>query len=294
MVRYTTKHAGIASENLIVGLVLGLAVILFLAIVMWPSGSKAGASLHSVNTTALAAELDDARTIQYLTVLQRVDPASFRQLHTDAEAAITSGADKDELAMLVLGALGDDIVDAQVVFFKSDVKYFDEALNVTKTGLTRLSNHAPKYCRTSHYEALASSNPDEMMAEFLALIGYDSVGYKFALDLNQVLLEGIEDGRKSPNRYGRLKPKDEQAVQMLVMSMMSSPVFLNAMRTQSMAPGQQKIAMRKLNMCDLANEIITGVLGLPKDTKKRVMGEMSHMAKSDDMTQSLQEMASGF
>lgn len=294
MVRYSTKRAGIVSENLIVGVVLSLAAILFITIVMWPSGSKSAAPLQSVSATPLAMELNDTETVAFLTVLQRVEPATSHALHQQAEAAITAGADKDELAMLVLGAMGDDFENAHEVLFKADVKYLDKILNVTKIGLARLSNHAPKFCRVSHYESLAVRRPEEVLGEILEMLKYDSAGYQFALELNHVVLEGIEDGRKSPNNYGRLNTKDEAAFQALMMRMMSSSKMTNVMRIQSLPPAEQKRAMATLNICDLSNEIIAGVQSLPQDTKKRAMGEMNHMAKSGEIGGSLQDLAFGF
>lgn len=294
MVRYSTKGMRNSSENFIVGVVLALAVILFIVIVMWPSTATPRAPLQSVSATPLATQLNDAETIEYLTVLQRVEPAAAVELHKQADAAIASGADNDELAMLVLGAMGDDLEGAHEIFFKADVKYFDKILNVTKIGLARLSNNSPKFCRASHYEALAESDPADMLGEFLDMLGYDSAGYTFALALNQVLVEGIEDGRKSPNNYGRLNTEDEQALQALLMRMMTSPKMANVMRIQSLPPVEQKRAMGMLNVCDLSSEVIAGVLALPQDTRKRVMGEMNRMAKSGGFEDSLQDMASGF
>jgi len=294
MVRYTTKRAGLSSDNLLVGLVIALAVILFFAIVLWPSGSKPGAPLQSASATPLAKELNDATTIQYLTVLQRVEPAMAGELYRQADAAIVSGAGKDELALLVLAALGDDLNNAQNVWLKADVEYFDNVLNVTKAGLTRLSRHAPKYCHTAHYESLMTSEHEDVLTELLSLLSYDSAGYKFALEINQVLLEGIEDGRKSPNKYSRLNAADERAAQMMVMGLMSNPKISNAMRIQSLPPAEQKRAMATLNVCDLSSDVIAGVLGLPQDTKKRLMGEMTHMAESGKLAESMQTMANGF
>lgn len=290
MVRYSTKHASASSENFIVGLVIALAAILFLAIVLWPSESKPAPALQSVSATPLAVELNDAETIAYLTVLQRVAPQAASELHKQADAAIASGADKNELAILVLGAMGDDLENAHDILFKADVKYFDEILNVTKTGLARLSAHAPKFCRISHYEALATSGSDDALTEFLAMLDYDSAGYKFGIEFNQVLLEGIEDGRKSPNKYGRMTSEDERAFQALMMRMMSNSKVKIAMQVQSMPPAEQKRAFAKLNICDLSNEVIAGVQSLPQDTKKRVMGEMSRMAESGELGGSLSGM----
>lgn len=293
MVRYSTKHASASSENFIVGLVIALAAILFLAIVLWPSGSKPAAALQSVSATPLAVELNDAETIAYLTVLQRVAPQAASELHKQADAAIASGADKNELAILVLGALGDDLENAHDILFKADVKYFDKILNVTQTGLARLSAHAPKFCRISHYEELTTNGSDDALTEFLAMLNYDSAGYKFALELNQVLLEGIEDGRKSPNNYGRMNAEDERAFQALMMRMMTNSKVKIAMQVQSMPPAEQKRAFAKLNICDLSNEVIAGVQSLPQDTKKRVMGEMSRMAESGELGGSLSGMDLG-
>ena len=275
------------------GVVLALAVILFIVIVMWPNTATPRAPLQSVSATPLATQLNDAETIEYLTVLQRVEPVAAGELHKQADAAIASGAEKDELAMLVLGAMGDDLEGAHEVLFKADVKYFDKVLNVTKIGLARLSKRSPKFCRTSHYESLANSNPEDALTEFMAMLKYDSAGYQFALKLNQVLLEGIEDGRKSPNKYGRLNTKDEQSLQALVIRMTKNPKLANVMRIQSLPPAEQVQAMRSLNVCEISSEVISGVLGLPQDTKKRLMGEMNRMAKSGEFDGSLQDMASG-
>ncbi len=279
---------------MIVGAVIALAAFLFIVIVMWPSGSKSVTSQQSVSATPLAMALNDPETVAYLAILQRVEPAASQALHQQAEAAITAGADKDELAMLVLGAIGDDLDNDYGVFFKADVKYFDKTLNVTKTGLARLSNHAPKYCRIAHYESLTASGSNDALTEFLEIFKYDSAIYKFGLELNHVLLEGIEDGRTSQNNYGRLNPKDEEEFQALMMRMMSSSKIANAMRIRSMPPADQKRAMATLNMCDLSNEIIAGVQSLPQDTKKRVMGEMSRMAKSGGIGGAWPDLGFGF
>lgn len=295
MVRYTTKQSGPSSENMFVAAVVALAIILFIAIVMWPSGgSKASPDLQSLSATPLGSQLNDPATLEYLAVLQRVKPKISRQLHAEAESEIAAGANKDDLAILVLTALSDDIEDDQKTFFRADVKYFDETLKVTQNGLKRLSAHAPQYCHMSHYQHLANSSPENVLGELSSMIGYESEGYRFLLDLSKITLEGVEDARKSPNRYGRFSSEDEDEMTQLMMGLMTNSQVTFLMSTQTMAPAAQKRALSNFNFCDLTHDVIDGIADLPQGTKKRMMGEAYRMAESGEMDGMLQNMATGF
>lgn len=232
----------------------------------------------ALGATALTQQLNDAETIDYLNVLHRVKPKLSAQLHAEAETAISNGASDDELALMVMTAYDADIETDFTALMQAEVADIEKLLALMQNGVRTLSAHAPKYCRLSAFAALEDSDPDRIAEEIASLANYGSRGYDWIVRFNMATLQAIESGRNAPNKYGRMNAQDEQALQNLMLRLMTGQHVSQWMRLQTASEAEQRRAMMTMNMCDAASEVLDAVNSLPSGTKGRLMGELKRIS----------------
>lgn len=289
MARYSSANS---SGNLFAVLVAFLAIGLFTAIVMWPSGDPTKIVSSELPDTQLTQALNDPETHKYLTALHRVKPNVAKRLNERADAAIADGAGNDELAALILETYSTAVEDDVKHLVSADVKHFEKILQMSQRGLSTLSSKAPKYCRPASYVRYADMEPEEIANEMSGLFGYGSEGYNWVLRFNVVTLEAIESGRDNPQKYQRLNSGDQMAIQNTMMKMMSNPQVSRLMQLQGRSEAEQKRAAMTMNFCGLGSDLLAAVNGLPADTKSRLLGELQHQAKSGDFERILSTVQS--
>ena len=290
MARYSSSNS---SGNLYAVLVAILAIALFTAIVMWPSGSKPSIVSAELPDTPLTQTLNDPATQKYLTALHRVKPKVADKLQARAEAAINDGADKNALAALVLEAYGTELEDDYKYLLRADVQHFDKMLRMSQQGLSTLSSKAPKYCRAAHYARFEHMDPQDIANEMSSLFDYDTQAYEWALRFNVMMLETIESGRDNPQKYDRLSAGDQMELQNTMMRMMSNPQVGQMMRLQGKSEAEQRRAAMTMNFCGLGADLLAALNGLPADTKSRLLGELQHQTKNGDLDRLMRTVQSG-
>ncbi|MHA7856942.1 MAG: hypothetical protein ACX94D_02570 [Henriciella sp.] len=289
MARYSSANS---SGNLFAVLVAFLAVGLFTAIVMWPSGDPIKVVNSDLPDTPLTQALNDPETHKYLTALHRVKPNVAKRLNERADAAIADGAGNDELAALILETYSTAVEDDVKHLVSADVKHFEKMLQMSQRGLSTLSSKAPKYCRPASYLQYTHMEPQEIANEMSSLFGYGSEAYNWVLRFNVVTLEAIESGRDNPQKYQRLNSGDQMALQKTMMKMMNNPQVARLMQLQSRSEEEQKRAAMTMNFCGLGSDLLAAVNGLPADTKSRLLGELQHQARSGDFERVLSTVQS--
>ena len=289
MARYSSANS---SGNLFAVLVAFLAVGLFTAIVMWPSGDPIKVVNSDLPDTPLTQALNDPETHKYLTALHRVKPNVAKRLNERADAAIADGAGNNELAALILETYSTAVEDDVKHLVSADVKHFEKMLQMSQRGLSTLSSKAPKYCRPASYLQYTHMEPQEIANEMSSLFGYGSEAYNWVLRFNVVTLEAIESGRDNPQKYQRLNSGDQMALQKTMMKMMSNPQVARLMQLQGRSEEEQKRAAMTMNFCGLGSDLLAAVNGLPADTKSRLLGELQHQARSGDFERVLSTVQS--
>ena len=289
MARYSSANS---SGNLFAVLVAFLAVGLFTAIVMWPSGDPIKVVNSDLPDTPLTQALNDPETHKYLTALHRVKPNVAKRLNERADAAIADGAGNDELAALILETYSTAVEDDVKHLVSADVKHFEKMLQMSQRGLSTLSSKAPKYCRPASYLQYTHMEPQEIANEMSSLFGYGSEAYNWVLRFNVVTLEAIESGRDNPQKYQRLNSGDQMALQKTMMKMMNNPQVARLMQLQGRSEEEQKRAAMTMNFCGLGSDLLAAVNGLPADTKSRLLGELQHQARSGDFERVLSTVQS--
>ena len=289
MARYSSANS---SGNLFAVLVAFLAVGLFTAIVMWPSGDPIKVVNSDLPDTPLTQALNDPETHKYLTALHRVKPNVAKRLNERADAAIADGAGNNELAALILETYSTAVEDDVKHLVSADVKHFEKMLQMSQRGLSTLSSKAPKYCRPASYLQYTHMEPQEIANEMSSLFGYGSEAYNWVLRFNVVTLEAIESGRDNPQKYQRLNSGDQMALQKTMMKMMNNPQVARLMQLQGRSEEEQKRAAMTMNFCGLGSDLLAAVNGLPADTKSRLLGELQHQARSGDFERVLSTVQS--
>jgi len=290
MARIGTRQS---SEHHYAVLVAGLAGALFFGILLWPSGPDQSPSLVQLDATPLATTLDDPVTHRYLTALQRVRPAAARRLHQDADKAIAGGADANAVALLVLESSSHGWERDAKQLLRADVKHFDKLLRISQAGFATLSNQAPRYCHPAQYQRFEHMEPDAIAAEISAWLDYGSPGYQWVMRFNLIMLEGIENGRQSPNKYDRLTAADQQALSARLLTLMSRPQIAKLMQLQSRSEAEQRRAMMNMDMCALATEVLTEINTLPTEIKTRLLGELQYQLRNGDFERLMRTVQNG-
>jgi len=284
---------GQSNGNLYAVLVAGLAGVLFFGILMWPSGADKPVRGAALEASPLSTTLDDPVTHRYLAALERIKPAVAKRLNREAAAAIEAGADADAVALLVLESYSEDWEKDAKHLLRADVKYFDQMLRMTQSGFATLSSQAPRYCRLAQYQRFEHMDPDDIASEMSAFFEYGTQGYQWVMRFNLVVLEGIEDGRKSPNKYDRLNANDQRALQGKMLKLMNRPQIAQMMQLQFKSEAEQRRAMMNMNMCALANDVLGVMTTLPTETKTRLLGELQHQTRNGDFERVLRTVQSG-
>ena len=88
MARFNYNEPRWNSESIISIVALVLIIVVFAAIVAWPSSSSKSPVTTVLGPTALTQQLNDADTVDYLNVLHRVKPKQSAQLHAEAALAL--------------------------------------------------------------------------------------------------------------------------------------------------------------------------------------------------------------
>lgn len=277
---YDARSNQSEQSGLIFGVVTVLVIsIAFFGVLMWPNKST-DKNIPMADATQeasqLAATLDDEVTRTYLASLNRIAPQSAARLETAAAKAAKGGANKDELALLVMDSLGEDLVSNAKSLAKADVRHFDAILDISEKGLRSLSQSHSKWCTGRHYERYVGMSPAGLQQVVQDEFGYGSPAYEWGLQVNIIALEAIEDAKSNPRNYGRMTAADEMAMQTVAMRMLTNPQVMQLMTLQGASQADQMRAVRNLDFCSLAVSGIDAVQSLPNDTRARLWVEGFH------------------
>lgn len=282
---------------------IALAIILFFVILAWPratskpaqSATASQAIVPVLGPTRLGAKLNDISTQEYLATLHRVKPLRSETLHERAESAMSEGANREQLALLVLSANDRDLEHDLGYLMRADVAYLDKLLAMLQTGATSLSREAPQYCKLSAYETLQANTIGQLSTDMASNFSYGSRGYDWLVRFDRILLEGIEDGRNNPKSHGRLRPADLKVLQTMGTQVMSERHLSKLAKLRSEPPPARRDAIANMNLCEMLAEALTAVNRLPDETKGRAMDEIASSIDADALDiRSIIELAGEF
>ncbi len=286
-------RTGGSSGLLFGGITIGVVAAAFFGVLLMPSGA-AGTAPDTVSVAqgsdALLDVLDDLDTNDFVTALNRVAPESAKKLNQKAAAALARGADKDELADLVMASMDADLFANAQYLADADVKHFDAILQLSETGLTQLTGAGSKWCSGAHYEQFATASPDRIEDLIRDQFAYGTGGYRWGVQFNLVLLEAMADAKAHPRSYGAMTAQDQQALQGLAFQMMANPQVMQLMTLQGRGQAEMTRAMRGLDFCSLAQTGIDAVQSLPDGTRSRLWAEGLSQIKGGGLQDAMRQM----
>lgn len=248
----------------------------FFGVLLMPGGGKDKPTLISGTAgaeTQLLTVLDDAATKKYINTLTRVSPRAAKKLDAKVSDALADGADKNELAVLVMEAMQEDVISDMKYLAKADIRHIDGIVGASKSSLQKLSSSNSKWCKGSTYESFADMGPAQVEAKVRREFGYGSGAYTWGLDMQVRVLEAIEDAKVNPKSYGRMTAKDEQAVQMLSMRLISDPQVMKLMSLGGQDKAAMARAVKGMDFCRLAVTGLGALQSLPKATRERMWSD---------------------
>ena len=270
-----TKSGG----GLIFGLLtFGVVSALFFGVLMFPSLTGPGTRevpgvAEAEPDVVLASVLDDAPTQAYLQKLRMTFPSVAEELKRDVVKAQARGADEVELGLIVLQAGSRDLADSVDRLSRADVRYFDQILDLTQSGLSELSRSGAPYCKGSDLIIFANLSDQQLYQAVFDRVGHGAGLYDYALEMKGIMLDGVRDARAAPTLYGPPNSSDMQALQALGISLMTNPEIMRLMTTEGKSRREMDKVLEDVNFCDLGASIAAQVDNLPGETKARAVSQ---------------------
>lgn len=241
-----------------------------------PIAGAPAASVASVQQVRPApARLQGKPASAYLATLGRLDPAARETLDRRLARA---GA--DEAVDLAIAHAGEVLKAHAEELASADTRHLDAWLDMTRNSLRQAASDRNEWCAGSRYAALSGlqgASTADIAAE-LSGLGSALSDYAF-ITLNHFLL-AVEDARVHPVKRGPVTPRDEAALQGVMMSMVSDPQVLPIIMA-AQSGGDPDAVLKAVNVCELAATAVTAVKTLPQDTKGRVFADMVRKARFD-------------
>ncbi|MEL7031162.1 MAG: hypothetical protein AAGL97_08840 [Pseudomonadota bacterium] len=279
MARFVTKSAGTDPSSLVTAGVVALGILLFTAIVAWPSSAPKVEPPLNAADTAIGAKLDDPLTHSFLETLHQVDPEQSRLLHETAEIVLAEGGTAADLALEIVAIYGINPFKDFEYLAQADIKYIEKMISLGQSELSALSFAKSKYCQLATYEAYDHMQSDAITDELSQAFGYNTRAYKWILRFGIVQMQAIQDGRSKPKKYERLNQADTQDLQESLMRLMQTRA-LNQLMSQNHRDQQAwKNAAKTMDMCEIGAEVLAAANKWPPELKGRVLVEMQRLRK---------------
>ncbi|HEX5006552.1 MAG TPA: hypothetical protein VFV70_05535 [Hyphomonadaceae bacterium] len=147
---------------------------------------------------------------------------------------------------------------------RTGAKGFDQALDFGSDALSFVEQTAGG-CTPKAIMAIAN-DPQKLME----LSAYDSRSTQFGMDAYRKLVALAAEGRNAPAIDTTPTPKDEQALQAVVMSLMMDERVTKLVRAASEGNASAASLESTLDVCELGDAVIAKLKRLPADTKARI------------------------
>ncbi|MBB36674.1 MAG: hypothetical protein CME88_10325 [Hirschia sp.] len=213
----------------------------------------------------------DPQTQTFLSRLQSMDSTAHAELLTDMARAALKGADRQQLAsMLVDWSQNYTMVNAEYLRH-SDPRYIDKMLPLARGALTAMNRTDASLCELDKMMRIGG-DPD-LMHNYTR---YGGPLYNITMEGNSLLVGMVSNGRKrlesgeSETAFAEAEnvtEADKKAVAAAMMSLMGDPdVQTLMMGAQSGAGGMPE----NVNVCSIGSNILGKFEGLDPDVRQRI------------------------
>lgn len=273
---YDARDSSGNNSNLIFGLVTLLVVGgAFLAVWKGPDLIGGGGSASPAPQVSRAISAPDGigavavsqEEERFLAVISRLSPETYRDL---ALRLPSLGDDRLERMETMFVAAYPVLIENADYLSRVSVRDIDRLTDTTIRELGSFQRSGSKWCKGSflaQFEGKSTTQAANMV--YKNGLTHD-VAAPIALAINSEFYEMIERAKTNPTRHGKVTPSDEQALQGMVMSLMADPSVMKAM----MAGGDEKEALKRLNVCSIGVTALKSFRRLPDATKGRAWAAM--------------------
>ncbi len=273
---YDARNSTGGNSNLVFGLVT-LAVVGGAFLAVWKGPDLIGGASSASPAPQVAASIsapDGVSAIaispeekRFLAVISRLSPDTYRDL---ALRLPSVGNDHLERMEVMFVAAYPVLIENADYLGRVSVQDIDRLTDTTIRELGSFQRSGTKWCKGSFLAQFEGKSPTQA-ANMVYKNGLThDVAAPIALAINSEFYEMIERAKKNPTRHGKVTPSDEQALQAMVMSLMADPSVMKAM----MAGGDEKEALKRLDVCSIGATALKSFRRLPGATKGRAWAAM--------------------
>lgn len=261
-------------------LFFGIAVVLavggaFFLTLNFPS-KQASDSPQTADTPSIVSAQSIARSELDITQSKAAD-RFFRALnkvdakaHSDLLVALKKAEDKpaDVQFEIILKQSGNVLKAYATDLARADVKHADSLLNLTRTQLKSAARSGSPFCSGATYATLADGDVNKAKLVSKSMLSETEALHAYMYNALEILMLATLDGQANPIAHGAMTPRDEAAMQGVMMSMISDPQVMPLLLASQGGNGMED-ALRKVNVCELAATAVVAIKTLPQETKGR-------------------------
>ncbi|WP_158586533.1 hypothetical protein [Henriciella mobilis] len=267
--------------------VTGLVAALFFGALYAPSLTGPGKSVVEAEASAstpsdsvLDSAFSDEATRTYIRKLRRTFPSAAADLETSIRRALRRDADEVELGLIVLQAGVKEIAGSVDRLARADVRYFDSIVDLSQAQLDALQRSGAPYCMGNDLMMFAGLSEQQLYRAIFDRVGHGAGLYEYALGVNGILLNAIQDARTSPKSYGPLTHDDQQSLQALGLALVTHPQIVMLLTTEGKTRSEMDSVLADTNFCSLTTDILDKVEALPAETRGRLWAEALYQVSS--------------
>ena len=212
--------------------------------------------------STVSTELNSDEEQRFLLALNTLDPSTYSQL----ESEFASATSQDDRLKTVGIAAGRAIMANAEHLAHISSNDINQLLDMALRDVSAARRADHQLCKGSSYIDMDPNMSQVQTERWLERhgLGFNDV-YMSSVGWQADILEMINRAKRSPSHHGQLNRQDEAAFQGLAMSLMSDPAIMQLMMSQ----GNDRSAMRNLDVCFVAESLLREVRALPDGTKTR-------------------------
>lgn len=224
-------------------------------------------------------QLPDPSTRRAVEALRAVSPATYAELETAARFVQRDGAQREDIAHLLLEALFSQFKGQALSLRSASSSDYQAIIAGLSDGLAQLKANQSSWCDGPTIAAFLTQNDQDLVPSLLAEFPYDSPQYQWAIGWMTTVLTVAKQAQDQPQRHARPGFRDETVLQQEGLALGSEQwalalqiaAFANSEGT-SYARMQDVIA--GMDVCDLGIAVETVSERLPGDVRARIWADL--------------------
>ena len=263
--RRTTPEFGgntVFALALVVVGALAFALVWFFASPSSGSGSGGVPALHANVPPTLAEKMPSRDEVRFLNAIAVLDPAPLRILEVGLSEP---GNDRNTEIRLITSAAGPAIMSNLDSLGRISVADLNAMIDTLIVQVQSAEADGSILCNGRTWAQFENSTEADIQRWMNARNFQAGDFYNGTIAFQADFMEALARAKSNPSRHGRFRNSDQKALEQAMFGLMTNPDIMQAMS----GGGSQAEQLARVNVCSVAETLLTTVRDLPDGTKGR-------------------------